>query len=258
MGSIKSQGNVIYTLLGGRDQLFATGKAPVPFEFNEEVAQVFDDMVTRSVPMYKDVTKAVVEWAREFYTEGSRIYDIGCSTGTTIEAICRDFSINNRSGSFVGIDTSEAMLKRAEIKLKPWLSEHEISLRTENASKTPFSNASLVVMNYTLQFVPVYSRLDLLKSIYSGLNKDGILILADKVKSESPKLNQTQTKFYEKFKERAGYSQTEIERKKEALDNVLVPLTFDKQMEMVRAAGFEHVEPVYKWNNFVTLIAVKS
>jgi tRNA (cmo5U34)-methyltransferase len=245
-------------LRGDRDNLFDTPSAPIPFEFNKDVAQVFDDMVSRSVPMYEDVTKAVVEWAGEVYQPGTNIYDLGCSTGTTIGAMCADFSRHNKFGRFVGIDNSQAMLSKAEAKLLPWLAEHEIVLKTDDIQFTSIYNASTVIMNYTLQFVQVEDRLQVMKNIYDGLNPGGILILAEKVASESVLLNRKQIKLYETFKQKQGYSRTEIERKKEALDNVLVPLTLENQMDMIKAAGFAHVEPVYKWNNFVTLIAEKS
>ncbi len=254
----ETKGDVIYTLLGGKDRLFDTGNAPAKFSFNEEVAEVFDNMVTRSVPMYQDVTRSVVDWASEVYQSGTAIYDIGCSTGTTIDAICRKFSQSEKSGTFVAIDNSDAMLKRAESKLSPWLKDHEIILRNEDAMETKVANASMVIMNYTLQFIPVFQRQEILTNIHRGMTQNGVLILAEKVKSSSKLVYQTQTKLYEQFKSDQGYSRTEIEKKKEALDKVLIPLTLEKQIDMLKAAGFEHVEPIYKWNNFVTLIAVKS
>ena len=195
-------------LRGERDQLFADVNAPVPFEFNSEVAQVFDNMVSRSVPMYEDVTRAVVEWTSEVYQPGTSIYDLGCSTGTTIGAICANFSRNNRSGCFVGVDNSVAMLAKAEAKLRPWLAEHEVVLKTDNLQQTLITNASTVIVNYTLQFIPVHERFDVLRNIYNGLVPGGILILAEKVKSSSTLLNTKQTKLYESFKESRGYSRT--------------------------------------------------
>jgi tRNA (cmo5U34)-methyltransferase len=254
----QTKGDVIYTLLGGKDRLFDTGNAPAKFSFNDKVADVFDDMVTRSVPMYQDVTRSVVDWAFEIYQEGTAIYDIGCSTGTTIDAIARKFSKEGKSATFIGIDSSEPMIYKAIEKLSPWLSEHEVMLRTEEAKKTRIQNASMVIMNYTLQFIPVFQRQELLNKVYSGMNSGGVFILAEKVKSSSKLIHKTQTKLYEQFKSDQGYSRTEIEKKKEALEKVLIPLTLEKQIDMLRAAGFEHVEPIYKWNNFVTLVAVKS
>jgi len=249
---------VIYTLLGSEDRLFDSESAPQRFSFNEEVAEVFDNMVTRSVPMYQDVTRAVVDWALEVYQPNTNIYDVGCSTGTTIDAICRRFDKYGISGKFVGIDNSEAMVKRAKQKLQTWETNHVIDLKAQDAQAVNVENASLVVMNYTLQFIPIFHRLDLLKNIFAGMQKNGVFILAEKVKSSSNLIQKTTTRIYEQFKSDQGYSKTEIERKKEALDNVLIPLTFDKQIEMLKDAGFSHVEPMFKWNNFVTLIAVKS
>ena len=245
-------------LSGNKDELFESGRWPSPFEFNRDVAQVFDDMVSRSVPFYREVTGMTCDWALAHYKPGSAIYDIGCSTGTTIEAMARVFSRNNIAGRFVGIDNSDAMLEKAEDKLRPYLAEHEIVLRSEDAGRSLIKGASMVVVNYTLQFLPVEERLNLLKRINQGMLSGGIFVLSEKVMPACPEFFGTITGAYERFKEASGYSRNEIERKKEALDNVLVPLTLSEQMTLLAKAGFTKFEPVLKWNNFATIVALKD
>jgi len=248
----------ILTLKGDADRLFETGKYPVPFAFNDEVAQVFDDMVSRSVPLYKEVALLVAEWTNKFYQPGTTIYDIGCSTGTTIDLAARYLSHFDRRANFVGIDTSEPMLARAKSKLAGWSREHQIQLTNINALDMQYSNASVVIVNYTLQFIPVAQRLKLLKNIHDGLVPGGILFLSEKLRSCCPEFHELVTDSYERFKEVRGYSRTEIERKKEALDNVLVPLTLDEQSELLRSAGFNFFEPMIRWHNFTSFIAIKK
>lgn len=246
------------TLKGETDRLFETGKYPAPFAFNDEVAQVFDDMVTRSVPLYKEVALLVAEWTNKFYQPHTTIYDIGCSTGTTIDLAARYLSHFDKKASFVGIDTSEPMLARAKSKLAGWSKEHKIELTSTSALDVHYTNASVVIVNYTLQFIPVAQRLALLKKIHDGLVPGGILFLSEKLRSCCPEFHELVTDSYERFKEARGYSRTEIERKKEALDNVLVPLTLEEQSELLSAAGFKYFEPMIRWHNFTSFIAIKK
>lgn len=241
-------------LFGERDQLFAADLYPNPFEFNESVARVFDDMARRSIPLYEDVTRSVVDWSVSYYQTETYVYDVGCSTGTTLEAIAR---ASRTPARLVGIDKAPAMLERAEAKLKPWLGEHEIQLRCEDVLQSHFAHASVVIINYTLQFLPLAHRLELLSRIHQAMVPGGILYLSDKVRSSTDAMQRTVTHAYERFKEEQGYSRTEIERKKEALDDVLVPLAYHEQMDLVAAAGFRFVEPVMKWNNFCSFVAQK-
>lgn len=246
------------SLTGDSDRLFATGRYPAPFAFNEEVAQVFDDMVSRSVPLYREVAVAVAEWTKKFYQPGTVIYDIGCSTGTTIDLSARYLNHWGKSAHYVGIDTSEPMLQRAAAKLQGWEGVHKVELRCSDALAEDYTNASVVVVNYTLQFVPVVQRAALLKKIHDGLRPGGILFLSEKLRSCCPEFHETVTDIYERFKESRGYSRTEIERKKEALDNVLIPLTLDEQSRLIAGAGFTRFEPMLRWHNFTSFIAVKD
>lgn len=246
------------TLQGDTDRLFAQGKYPAPFAFNEEVAQVFDDMVSRSVPLYREVAIAVAEWTDRYYQPGTKIYDIGCSTGTTIDLSARFLAHSGKQAQYVGIDTSAPMLQRASAKLAGWKPTHEIELLHTDALNVSYDNASIVIVNYTLQFIPVAQRAALLRKIYNGLRPGGILFLSEKLRSCCPEFHETVTDIYERFKESRGYSRTEIERKKEALDNVLIPLTLDEQSRMLTQAGFNHHEPMIRWHNFTTFIALKD
>lgn len=246
------------TLGGEADQLFARGRYPAPFAFNEEVAQVFDDMVSRSVPLYREVAVAVAEWTNKFYQPHSKIYDIGCSTGTTIDLSARWLSHFGKHAHYIGIDTSAPMLQRAKAKLAGWSEAHKIELLHSDALDVSYEDASVVVVNYTLQFIPVIKRAELLKKIHDGLRPGGILFLSEKLRSCCPPFHETVTDIYERFKESRGYSRTEIERKKEALDNVLIPLTLDEQSRLLQQAGFRHFEPMIRWHNFTSFIALKG
>jgi tRNA (cmo5U34)-methyltransferase len=237
------------------DRLFASGRYPKPFAFNEEVAQVFDDMVSRSVPLYCDVTRFTGDWIQHFYQPGTSIVDIGCSTGTTTHWIAQ---VLETPAHFFAIDNSAAMIEKAREKLKPFPAHHTLQLCCENVMNIRLPRASAVVINYTLQFLPVSDRRTLLERIYEALVPGGIVLISEKLRSPSPIVQELTTFLYERFKMEQGYSRNEIERKKEALDQVLVPFTEDEHRQHLKAVGFEHVESLMKWNNFITLLALKG
>ena len=244
------------TLSGESDKLFDNGRYPLPFSFNREVAQVFDDMVQRSIPLYREVNEYVLEWALHYAQEDSRIYDIGCSTGTTLDLLGRHLEHSNVE--LIGIDLSESMIARASKKLNSSHMRHKITLIQKDIMDVEIKGASVVIVNYTLQFLPIHQRRKLLKSIYDGMAPGGLLFVSEKIRSPIPEFQETATFIYEGFKENQGYSRTEIERKKEALDQVLIPLTEEEQKKFIIESGFHFCESVIKWNNFVSLVALKG
>ncbi|MBE9099012.1 carboxy-S-adenosyl-L-methionine synthase CmoA [Vacuolonema iberomarrocanum] len=237
------------------DALFEQSPYPKPFAFNEDVARVFDNMVSRSIPLYREAIAAAVHWTRAYYQPGTRIIDVGCSTGTLLELLGRFLA---EPAILVGVDNAQAMLDKAQQKLNTLPAHHQVELVCDRAEAVSFENSSVVILNYTLQFLPVHHRQQVLNAIYSGLVPGGLLFLSEKVKSPYPRFQEQLTRHYEAFKTRNGYAQTEIERKKEALENVLVPLTEAQQIAMLHRAGFKQVEILSKFHNFLTLVAEKT
>lgn len=237
-----------------KDELFEQEPWPKPFVFNEEVVRVFDNMVSRSVPLYREVVAGAVHWALAYYQTGTRIIDVGCSTGTFLELFGRFLK---QPATLVGIDNSQPMLIKAKEKLEQIQPFHQVELICDQAENCSFENSSVVVMNYTLQFLPLPQRQKLLRTVYEGLVPGGLLFLSEKIRSNSPQFQETITRHYEIFKARNGYAKTEIERKKEALENVLIPLTETEQVQMLRSSGFESVDTLMKLHNFVSFVALK-
>lgn len=253
-------------LRGSVDKIYEPENGgPKPFEFNREVVDIFDDMVSRSVPLYSEVIDLSLYWFERYYQPGTCVYDLGSSTGTTIDVLARFASVAllkdqpDQTCKFVGVDNSEAMVTACREKLA-WTrgTTINVDVRCGDILNTDINNASVVIMNYTLQFVPVVRRQELLQKISSGLNLGGILILSEKVRAECAELQETCTWIYEDFKERRKYTRREIARKKEALMNVLIPFTEDELRDALSSAGFESVEIVAKWNNFSTFVARKK
>ena len=240
----------------GEDKIFNDkDKKIFDFAFDEKVSSVFDDMVSRSVPFYGEIQRMVCELTADFAVPGTNVYDIGCSTGTTFEILHDKV---DRTVNFVGIDNSDSMLKKAEEKLATIRAERKCDLVLADVHDgLSIENASVVVLVLVLQFVRPLYRERLIKKIYDGMNKDGCLILVEKLTSSHTNLNRLFIEHYYDYKRRNGYSDTEISKKREALENVLIPYRPEENIEMLKEAGFKHIEDFFRWYNFTAFIAVK-
>lgn len=222
------------------------------FEFDEEVAAVFDDMLERSVPFYKEAQKITEFFALKALEGGGVAYDLGCSTASMLINLSRKTATKP---SLIGIDNSEAMLEHARRKCEAF--KADIELVNADILEYPYKEAQLFISNYTLQFIRPLVREELVKKIFSSLKKDGLFIFSEKVISHHPKLNKELIECYYGFKKEQGYSEYEIMQKREALENVLVPYSEDENIKMAKNCGFAHCEAVFRWANFATFIAVK-
>jgi tRNA (cmo5U34)-methyltransferase len=240
-----------------RDEVFREQYAkPSDFKFSSKVAGVFDDMVNRSVPYYEEMQRMVAELAADHANENSKIYDLGCSTGTTM--IHMDQTVGDNV-QFVGVDDSRDMLDKCRNKLEQAQFKHPFDLVVADLNQdVKIDNASVAVLVLTLQFVRPINRERLIKQIFDGLQSDGALILIEKILAEDSRFNRDFIKYYYDMKRRHHYSELEISQKREALENVLIPYKLSENITLLRDAGFEHCEVFFKWYNFTGIIAKKS
>lgn len=241
----------------GKDEVFKDEiEKASDFKFSANVAKVFDDMVNRSVPYYGEIQRMMAELAADHAQEDTDVYDLGCSTGTTM--IGMDTMVNQNI-RFIGIDDSQEMLDKCKSKLLEIGFSRDYELRCADLSQgVKITNASVVVLCLTLQFVrPIY-RERLLNDIFAGLNSGGILILVEKILAEESRYNRDFIKYYYNYKRRNHYSELEISQKREALENVLIPYKLSEDITLLRDRGFAHCEVFFKWYNFAGLVAVKK
>ncbi len=222
------------------------------FEFDEEVASVFDDMLNRSVPFYDEVLDLTTSFVLSYCEDNSIIYDLGCSTASTLINIANKSTTNLE---LIGIDSSEAMLNRAKEKSKAY--GLDINFINDDIFKVDFKPSQVIISNYTLQFIRPLQREQLIKKIYDSLEVGGIFIFSEKVISDDKKLNKLFIDKYYEFKKDKGYSEFEISQKREALENVLIPYTYEENKKMVEDIGFKQFDCLFKWINFSTFIAIK-
>jgi len=237
-----------------KDEVFRDPERPIgDFTFNEETASVFPDMLERSVPFYHEIQRMLVELAGDFAADDTNVCDVGCSTGTTLRAL----DALPQDVTLIGFDSSPAMLAEADAFLRGAVRHpHELRCADLNQSLR-IENASVVVMSLTLQFVRPLQRERVLREICEGVNHNGCLLLVEKVVAEESMLNRLYIQHYYEFKQRNGYSELEIARKREALENVLIPYRLEENDLMLRRAGFRTVDVFFKWYNFCGIIAVK-
>jgi len=240
-----------------KDRIFAETKLPGDFVFDDKVAGVFDDMINRSVPGYSTIIAMIGVLAERYYQEGSVIYDLGCSLGgATMAAALR---IGSQPHSIVAVDNSPAMIDRLQQKLAENSAiTNQIECRCEDILDSTITNASIVVLNFTLQFIPPETRSELIRRIFDGMRPGGILVISEKIVFPDEKLNQLFIDLYHSFKENMGYSKLEISRKRAALENVLIPESIEAHRSRLTAAGFESVDVWFQCFNFASMVAFKA
>lgn len=226
-----------------------------PFEFNETVVNVFDDMINRSVPLYQETIKRQVQLSEKFYQPGSTIFDFGCSNGNLGLQFLE--LMGKKNFSMIAVDNSTEMLKTYKERLSNRPNEENITLIHDKIQNIIVLKASIVVINLTLQFIPVDERDELIKNVYDGLLPSGILLVTEKTIQENEELTELQQEFYYRYKKENGYSNLEISQKRDALENVLIPETPESHFQRFKSAGFTKVDIWQKWFNFTSFICQK-
>jgi len=239
-----------------KDKLFLeTSRPRGEFDFGAATARVFDDMLQRSVPFYAEIQRMISELACDFATSGTRVYDLGCSTGATLLSLAGCLPADVR---LIGIDASPAMLDEARGKLAQTASPLRCELQCCDMNQgVPITQASVVIMNLTLQFIHPANRQQLIRDIAAGLQKGGCLILVEKVLSRDALINRLFMAHHEAFKGRNGYDEIEISRKREALENVLIPYHDRENEALLLENGFNSCDSFFRWYNFCGMLAVK-
>ena len=243
------------------DRIYADNETgDEPFRFNTDVAQVFPDMLRRSIPGYAASLEAIGSLAARYVTAGTNCYDLGCSLGAATIAMrqgirapdCRIFSVDN----------APAMIERCEELIaadnEASGSRTPVEILLDDIRDVAIANAAMVVMNYTLQFLDMAGRDALIQKIFDGLRPDGLFLLSEKVVYTDPHMEQLLVDLHHEHKRRNAYSELEVSRKRAALENVLVPETVAAHRGRLDRAGFAHSGVWLRYFNFVSIVAIKS
>ena len=242
-----------------RDDIYKTGDGAEPFRFDERVARVFPDMLRRSIPGYAASIEAIGSLAARYVRPGTNCYDLGCSLGAATLAMRH--GIDQPACRVVAVDTSPAMVERCREAIAEDDRNHgpetEVDVVEADIRDIEFLNASMVVLNYTLQFLDLADRDTMIARIFDGLNDGGLLVLSEKVIDENEEMEALLVDLHHEHKRRNNYSTLEIARKRAALENVLVPETVAAHRARLEAAGFAHTAVWLRYFNFVSIIAIR-
>jgi len=242
------------------DRVFATERLPTAFAFDDQVASVFEDMINRSVPGYSTIISMIGVLAERYCGAGSTIYDLGASLGGASFAVAQQLPHDDYR--IIAIDNSEAMTSRLSAKLAALgelggKEKSRIECRHEDLRDSKIEDASMVILNFTLQFIEPAARETLMRKIYDGMRPGGLLIISEKIQFPDPALNELFIDLYHRFKETQGYSKLEISQKRAALENVLIPETLAAHRERLNGAGFHSVDTWFQCFNFASMVAFK-
>ncbi|MBL1352250.1 MAG: carboxy-S-adenosyl-L-methionine synthase CmoA [Zetaproteobacteria bacterium] len=239
-----------------QDKIYAQAHANLgSFRFDSQVTDVFADMIQRSVPGYGLSLDMLAVIATEYAQENSQIYDLGCSLGASTLAICHGIQV--QGCNIIGVDNAPAMIAQCQSYIDADHSCSSIQLQCADIQDVVIENASMVVLNFTLQFIPVEKRQALLTRIAQGLRKGGVLILSEKIRFEDENENHRQIALHEGFKRSQGYSDIEISQKRQALEQVLIPETLKIHHQRLHDAGFQHSQTWFQCFNFTSILAFK-
>lgn len=227
----------------------------VDFAFDDKVAKVFPDMIRRSVPGYESIITMVGLITAEYVRAGTTIYDLGCSLGASSLSVVKQ--LNQPGCKIVAVDNSQAMIDKCQANLEMEKSQASIELVCSDIQDIDIENASVVIMNFTLQFIAPEERYALLQKIYQGLCPGGVLILSEKIIFANDLEQDDQEALQLAFKKANGYSDLEISQKRTALENVLIPDTLELHQQRLQSAGFSRSHLWFQCFNFVSLLAIK-
>lgn len=225
------------------------------FAFDDNVARVFPDMIKRSVPGYATIVAMTGLLAGRYATPGSALYDLGCSLGASTLAMRQN--LRQPECRIIGVDNSASMLERCRSIIDTDTHDTPVDLVCANLQDISIEDASVVVLNFTLQFIPLEIRDAVLHSIYQGMRPGGIMVLSEKVTFADPHLDELNIDLHHQFKRANGYSELEVAQKRNALENVLLPETLLQHKTRITEAGFSSCDVWFQCFNFASLVALK-
>jgi len=238
------------------DLIFSNQQSQIKdFTFDEQVVEVFPDMISRSVPGYKTIIDTIGRLSQKFVTDNSNVYDLGCSLGAATLAMRQ--SIKASDCKIIGVDNSSAMVERCKMHVNAFKGDTPVEIVEGNIQEFEIENASMVVLNFTLQFIEPDQRQALMNKVCNGLKPGGLLVLSEKISGNDETCNELLIDLHHDFKRANGYSDLEIAQKRTALENVMRTDKLSTHNTRLEQAGFSHVAPWFQCFNFFSLIAIK-
>lgn len=238
------------------DLIFSNKQSQIKdFTFDAQVVEVFPDMISRSVPGYNTIIDTIGRLSQRYVTDNTNIYDLGCSLGAATLAMRK--GIQAKDCKIIGVDNSPAMVERCQMHVNAFKGETPVEIIEGNIQDITIENASMVVLNFTLQFIEKSHRQALINKIAQGIKPGGLLVLSEKISNSDPVNNELLIDLHHDFKRANGYSELEIAQKRTALENVMRTDSLEQHTTRLKNAGFNHVSPWFQCFNFFSLVAIK-
>jgi len=238
------------------DLIYSNPKAQVKdFTFDAQVVEVFPDMISRSVPGYNTIIETIGRLSQRFVQKNSNVYDLGCSLGAATLAMRKN--ITAEQCKIISVDNSTAMVERCKMHINAFKGETPVKVIEANIQEVEIQNASMVILNFTLQFIDKTERQALINKIAAGINTDGILVISEKISHVDTVIDEHLINLHHDFKRANGYSELEVSQKRTALEQVMKTDSVEQHVERLTQAGFSHVSPWFQCFNFISFIAIK-
>ncbi|VFP78837.1 Carboxy-S-adenosyl-L-methionine synthase [Candidatus Erwinia haradaeae] len=242
--------------MSNRDTLFLLPRKELGnWKFDAEVVEVFPDMIQRSIPGYSNLISMIGLLSRHCVQSNSLIYDLGCALGAAVVSIQKNIKVIGCK--IIAVDNSSSMTNRCRHYMNSFNFNTPVEVLTMDACQVPIHNASLVLLNFTLQFIPIDNRQRLLDSIWNGMNPKGVLVLSEKLSFSDQEIESLFLKTHYDFKRDNGYSALEIQQKSKMLNSVMITETLDVHKKRLEKSGFQNYELWFQSINFGSLLAFK-
>jgi tRNA (cmo5U34)-methyltransferase len=239
-----------------KDAIYSQPQQVGSFTFDHQVAEVFPDMIQRSVPGYMTIVDNIGQICGKYAQPNSKVFDLGCSLGAVSLAASK--YIKAKNCQIIGVDNSAPMVERCKRHVQGFKSDNPIKIIHDHIQNIELTQASVVVMNFTLQFIAPEQRHTIVDRIYQGLRPGGVLILSEKIKHTSATGNELLIDLHHEFKRRNGYSELEISQKRSALEDVMKTDTYETHLERLTQVGFTDVIRWFSCFNFTSMVAIKT
>ncbi|WP_105215494.1 carboxy-S-adenosyl-L-methionine synthase CmoA [Pseudoalteromonas sp. T1lg22] len=241
--------------MSAKDSIYASEQQVKDFTFDAKVVEVFPDMIERSVPGYATIVSTLGKLAGKYAQNNSNLYDLGCSLGAVTLSMRRN--LNQTGCEIIAIDNSEAMVERCRLHLEGFRSTVPVKVELGDILDAKLENASVVAMNFTLQFIEPEKRQALLSRIYNALKPGGVLLLSEKLRGENQIVDDLLIDLHHDFKRANGYSELEISQKRTAIENVMRTDTLSTHLTRLNEIGFSQTQVWYQCFNFCSMVAIK-
>ncbi|MEO2266586.1 carboxy-S-adenosyl-L-methionine synthase CmoA [Pseudoalteromonas sp. YIC-656] len=241
--------------MSAKDSIYASEQHVKDFTFDAKVVEVFPDMIERSVPGYATIVSTLGKLAGKYAQDNSNLYDLGCSLGAVTLSMRRN--LNHSGCEIIAIDNSQAMVERCRLHLEGFRSTVPVRVELGDILDAKLENASVIAMNFTMQFIEPEQREALLRRIYNALKPGGVLLLSEKLRGENQEVDELLIDLHHDFKRANGYSELEISQKRTAIENVMRTDTLTTHLERLQSLGFSQTQVWYQCFNFCSMVAIK-